>query len=219
MRILLVEGDLVIGESLKNALEKENNVVDWVFDAEACELAVETTKFAIILLNISLPNKSGLEVLKSLRLKKNNIPIIILTANSSLAQKIESLDFGADDYLSVPLIIEELSARIRSLVRRSKGIPTATINYGDLELNPANFSVIRGKNKITILPKEFNILKTLLENLDQVVSKSRIEEMLYSWEDNVESNTVEVYIHRLRKKLGKKLIKTIRGVGYVIRKS
>lgn len=218
MRILLVEDDHMLGAAVKNALENENNVVDLVHDCESAEAAISTARFEIILLDINLPDKSGLEFLKSLRREKNNIPVLILTARDAASQKIEGLDLGADDYLSKPFIVEELLARIRSVVRRSKGISTATIMHKNLELDPINFTVKKDQNQIPITPKEFNILKTLLENIDKVTSKSHLEEMLYSWEDGAESNTIEVYIHHLRKKLGQDLIKTVRGIGYIVSK-
>lgn len=217
MRILLVEDDMMLGKAIKYALEIQNNVVDLVSDGESCEAAFKTTNFEIVLLDINLPDKSGLEILKTLRAERNDIPVLIITARDGAYQKIEGLDLGADDYLSKPFIVEELSARIRSLVRRSKGIATATITHGELELNPANQTVTKNKIKISIFPKEFNILKILLENRNKIVSKSRLEEALYSWEDGIESNTVEVYIHSLRKKLGQDIIETVRGVGYVVR--
>ncbi len=153
----------MLGKAIKDALENENHVVDLVTDSEMCELAISSAKFEIILLDINLPGKSGLEILRDLRQKKNDVPVLVLTSRDGVFQKIEALDLGADDYLSKPFVVEELFARIRSLVRRSKGISTATIICGDLELNPANFTVTKNKNNIPILPKEFNILKTLLE--------------------------------------------------------
>ncbi len=219
MRILLVEDDLMLGKALKEALENQNNVVDWVTDAELCKLAIYNTKFEILLLDINLPDQSGLEVLQDLRRQKNDILVLILTSRDGVFQKIEALDLGADDYLCKPFVVEELFARIRSLVRRSKGISTSAIVCGLVKLNPANFTVLNNEEQIAILPKEFNILKALMENADKVVSKARLEEILYSWDDSVESNTVEVYIHHLRKKLGKNFIKTIRGVGYMIERN
>lgn len=218
MRILLVEDDLALGRAIKIALENENNVVDLVHDAQSCEAAIATTKFEILLLDINLPDKSGLEVLQLLRLNNNNIPVLIITARDAISQKIEGFDLGADDYLSKPFVVEELFARVKSLVRRSKGIATSTIAYKDLILNTSNYTVTKNGQKINLIPKEFNILKTLFENLDKVVSKSSLEEMLYSWEDSSQSNTIEVYIYRLRKKLGQDLIKTIHGIGYMITK-
>lgn len=218
MRILLVEDDLMLGKAIKETLENQNYVVDWVVNAELCKLALGNTNFEIVLLDINLPDKSGLEILRDLRLRKNNIPVLVLTSRDGVFQKIEALDMGADDYLSKPFAVEELFARIRSVTRRSKGIAASTITCGNVELDSASFSVKQNNIKITILPKEFNILKILMENSGKVVSKNRLEEILYSWDDSVESNTVEVYIHHLRKKLGKDFIKTIRGVGYQITK-
>jgi len=219
MRLLLVEDDQMLGKAVKEALENQNYVVDWVLDAELCKLAIANTKFEIVLLDINLPDKSGLEILRELRQQQNQIPVLILTSRDGVFQKIEALDLGADDYLAKPFVVEELFARIRSLIRRSKGIASASIICDDVELTPATFSVTKNNEKITILSKEFNILKTLMESANKVVSKSRLEEILYSWDDSIESNTVEVYIHHLRKKLGKDFIQTIRGVGYMIKKT
>lgn len=219
MRILLVEDDLMIGKAIKNALEDERDVVDWVTDGESCEAALKTTKFEIVLLDINLPEKSGLEILKNLRFRKDLTPVLILTARDSVLQKIEGLDLGADDYMSKPFDLDELLARIRSLVRRSKGIANSVLTYRGIDLNSLSHSVTNNQNKVDISPKEFAILKYLLENLGKVTSKSRLEELLYSWEDGVESNAVEVHIHHLRKKFGRDLIKTIRGVGYIVEKN
>lgn len=218
MRILLVEDDSMLAKTIKNALEDEGNVIDVVHDAEDCEAALATTKFEIMLLDINLPKKSGLEILKSMRLKQDFTPVLILTARDSIAQKIEGLNLGADDYLSKPFDLDELLARIRSLVRRSKGIASATLVYKNIELNPLNHTLLRDEKKIELTPKEFALLKLLLENSGKVISRSRLEELLYSWDDALESNALEVYIHFLRKKLGADLIKTIRGVGYIIEK-
>ncbi len=218
MRILLVEDDLMLGKALKNTLANENNVVDWVTESDSCEAAIATTRFDVILLDVNLPHKSGLEILQNLRSNKNNTPVIILTARDAVSQKIEGLDLGADDYLAKPFIVEELLARIRSITRRSKGLASPIIKCGSVDLDPKNFIVTKDNKEIDLIPKEFNILKALVENQGKIVSKSHLEEILYSWEDNVESNTVEVYIHRLRKKLGQNFIKTARGFGYKIDK-
>ncbi len=217
MKILLAEDDAMLGKAIKNALEAENNIVDLVTDGEMCELALTTSKFEILLLDINLPVKSGLEVLKSIRAKKNHTPVLILTARGSVLQKIEGLDLGADDYLVKPFDLDELMARIRSLTRRSKGISTAIISHKNLTLDAASHKVTQDGVAVEDLsPKEFLILKILLESVGKVKSRSYLEELLYSWDNSVESNAVEVYIHHLRKKLGSNLIKTIRGVGYVI---
>jgi DNA-binding response OmpR family regulator len=218
MRILLVEDDFMLAKTIKNALEDEGSVVDAVIDCEHCEAALATTKFEIVVLDINLPKKSGLEILKSMRLRQDFTPVLILTARDSVAHKIEGLNLGADDYLVKPFDLEELLARIRSLVRRSKGIASATLIFRNIELNPLKHTIYRDGEKVELTPKEFELLKLLLENADKVISRSRLEELLYSWDDSLESNALEVYIHFLRKKLGSDLIKTIRGVGYIIEK-
>jgi two-component system response regulator QseB len=218
MRILLVEDDSMLAKTIKNALEDDENVVDAVNDSEDCEAALATTKFEIVVLDINLPKKSGLEILQSMRLRQDFTPVLMLTARDSVAQKIEGLNFGADDYLAKPFDLEELLARIRSLVRRSKGIASATLIYKNIELNPQNHTLLRDGQKIDLTPKEFALLKLLLENIDKVISRTRLEELLYSWDDSLESNALEVHIHHLRKKIGGELIKTIRGVGYIIEK-
>lgn len=214
MRILLTEDDQMLGKAIKDALENENNIVDWVIDGEMCEAALSTTNFEILLLDLNLPKKSGLEVLRNIRLKKNLIPVLILTAKDAVSQKITGLDMGADDYLVKPFDLDELLARIRSLVRRSKGIANSVLNYQDLELDSIARQLTKDGVKIDLSPKEFAILQLLLENIGKAVSKKSLEELLYSWDDSIESNTIEVNIHHLRKKLGTNLIKTIWGVGY-----
>lgn len=216
MRILLAEDDFMLGKAIKNALENNNHIVDWMTDGEMCETAIETGDFQIIILDINLPKKSGLEILKNLRLKKNRIPVLILTARNSVPQKIEGLDAGADDYLTKPFDLDELFARIRSLVRRSNGIAEPVLTFESICLDPARHSVTKENSPLDLSPKEYAILKLLLENAGKTVTKSRLENLLYSWDDAIESNTIQVHIHNLRKKIGQELIKTIRGVGYLI---
>lgn len=216
MRILIVEDDLMLGSTIKSALENENNVADWVTEHEACEAALRTAQFEVIILDINLPNKSGLEILKTLRAQKNYTPVLILTALGSVEQKIAGLDGGADDYLTKPFNLDELLARIRSLVRRSNGIAELILSYKNISLNPAKHLVTKDEKAVDLSPKEFAILKLLLENNGKVVSKSRLENLLYSWEESLESNALEVHIHNLRKKIGAENIKTIRGAGYLI---
>ncbi len=215
MRILLAEDDAMIGKAIKNALENDNHVVDWMADGDLCEAALDTAEFGIIILDINLPKKSGLEILKNLRRKKNRTPVLILTARNSVSQKIEGLDLGADDYLTKPFDLDELFARIRSLVRRSHGIADPVLSCGEIMLDVAKHLVTKNQIKIDLSPKEFAILKLLLENAKKVVSRTRLEDLLYSWDDAVESNTIEVHIHNLRKKVGQNFIKTVRGAGYL----
>lgn len=216
MRILVVEDDSMLGKSIKTALENEENVVDLVSDGESCETALDTASFDIVILDVNLPDKSGLEVLRNLRSKKNRTPILILTARSAVSQKIEGLDSGADDYLTKPFDLAELLARIRSLVRRSNGIAEPILTCGDIALNPARHSATKNDEDLELSPKEFAILKMLLENAGKTVSKNRLEDLLYSWNNAIESNTIEVHIHHLRKKIGQNFIKTIRSAGYLV---
>jgi len=216
MRILIVEDDLMLGSSIKSALENENNVADWVTDSDDCEAALKTAQFEVIILDINLPNKSGLEILKSLRAQKNYTPVLILTALGSVEQKVAGLDSGADDYLTKPFNLDELLARIRSIVRRSNGIAELILTHKNISLNPAKHVVTVDEKVVEVSPKEFAILKLLLENNEKVVSKARLENLLYSWEESLESNALEVHIHNLRKKIGAQNIKTIRGVGYLL---
>jgi two-component system response regulator QseB len=222
MRILLAEDDLMLGKIVKSALEGEGNIVDWVTDGELCEVAITTTNFEILILDISMPKKSGLEILKTLRARrdeKRNLPILILTARDKISQKLEGFNLGADDYLIKPFDLNELLARIKSLVRRSKGIASAVLKVANVELRDASHEVLKGGVKIDFSPREFAILKILMENIGKVISKPSLEESLYSWEDGVESNAIEVHIHNIRKKLGTTFVKTIRGVGYLVEKS
>lgn len=216
MRILLVEDDFMIGKSTKKALELNNNVVDLVNDCENAYSAVKTTNFDLIILDLNLPDGSGLEFLSKIRNQKKATPVLILTALSDVSQKIKGLDSGADDYLTKPFDLEELLARIRSLARRSAGISNPILLIKNLKLDPAKHLLTKDEIAIDLSPKEFAILKLLMENQNNVVSKSRLENLLYSWDDSVESNTIEVYIHNLRKKLGAEVIKTVRGIGYKV---
>jgi two-component system response regulator QseB len=216
MRILVVEDDPMLGKSIKIALENENNVVDLVVDGETGEAALDMALFDIVILDLNLPDKSGLEVLRSLRKKKNRVPVMILTARSSIPQRIEGLDLGADDYLTKPFDLNELIARIRSVVRRSKGFAESNLVHGDIEINLSKHVVTMSDKVLELSPKEFAILKMLIECAGKVVSKSRLEDLLYSWDNSVESNTIEVHVHHLRKKIGQNFIKTIRGVGYIV---
>ena len=216
MRILLTEDNFIVGKSIKQILENKKYLVDWVQDGESCETALRTTNFDIIILDINLPDISGIEIIKKIRAKKNYTPILVVSARNSLENKIEGLDLGADDYLTKPFDYEELLARIKSLHRRNKGIAENILTFKNIELD-INKHIVQLKNKIIeISPKEFAILKILLENIDRPISKNQLEEAIYSWDNSVESNAIEVYIHNLRKKIPIELIKTVRGVGYTI---
>ncbi|MEK6749158.1 MAG: response regulator [Pseudomonadota bacterium] len=218
MRLLVVEDDTLLGDGIKAGLTQEGYAVDWVEDGEAAELALKTNQYELIVLDLGLPKKSGSEVLKNMRLQGNDMPVLILTARDTVVDRVKGLDNGADDYLTKPFDLVELAARIRALLRRRGGRSTPVIRHNRLEVDPAAHQVSVDGLVVDISPREFTILQLLLENRGKVLSRSRLEEGLYAWNDEVESNTVEVHIHHLRKKLGAELIRTIRGVGYIIDK-
>jgi len=216
MRLLLVEDDNMLGGSLKKALEKHAYGVDWVQDGESALLTLESSPFVAIVLDINLPKLSGLEVLKKIRAQKNKVPVLLLTARDTAMQKVEGLDNGADDYLVKPFDLDELLARLRALIRRSEGRAEPLLKCGNVELDVAAKLVRKNALNVMVTAKEFRILKLLMERAGKFVTKSDIEYSLYSAEDAAESNTVEVSIYSLRKKLGSDFIQTIRGVGYMV---
>ena len=219
MRILIVEDDALLGDGIRTGLTQHGYAVDWVEDGQAAETALLTNEYELMVLDLGLPKKSGLEVLEGIRKSENDLPVIILTAQDTVEDRIKGLDTGADDYLTKPFDLDELTARIRALLRRRGGRTSPVIEHGNLVVDPASHTVTQGDQTVDISPREFTILTILLENRAKVMSRSRLEEGLYAWNDEVESNTVEVHIHHLRKKLGAELIRTIRGVGYIIDKS
>lgn len=218
MRILIVEDDTLLGDGIRTGLAQQGYAVDWVEDGQAAETALLTNDYELMVLDLGLPKKSGLEVLKTLRANDNDMPVIILTAQDTIEDRVKGLDTGADDYLTKPFDLVELNARIRALLRRRGGRSNPVITHKNMVVDPASHTVNKDGNNIDISPREFTILLLLLENRGKVMSRTRLEEGLYAWNDEVESNTVEVHIHHLRKKLGADLVRTIRGVGYIIDK-
>lgn len=219
MRLLLVEDDDMLGESLKKALERHAYGVDWVQDGESAIETLQDSPFAAVVLDINLPKRSGLEVLQDMRKRKNMTPVLLLTARDLPQQKVDGLDAGADDYLVKPFDLDELLARLRALVRRSAGRAETKLQCLDVELEPASSVVRKAGNQVTMTSKEFRTLKLLMERAGKFVTKSDIEYVLYSAEDAAESNTVEVTVYNLRKKLGSAFIQTVRGVGYRVNAS
>jgi two-component system response regulator QseB len=219
MRLLLVEDDAMIGESVRTGLRRDGFTVDWVQDGRAAELALGNGVYDTLLLDLGLPRKEGLEVLKALRRNGNRIPVLVLTARDSVADRVKGLDAGADDYLVKPFDLDELSARIRALLRRQAGRAEPVIRFGELALNPGTREVTLNGRSLALSAREFALLEAFLERPGAVLSREQLEEKLYGWDEEVESNTVEVYIHSLRKKLGQEFIKNIRGVGYMVAKS
>ncbi|HJV67144.1 MAG TPA: response regulator transcription factor [Geomonas sp.] len=216
MRILLVEDDKMLGSALQQNLRLDGFTVDWVQDAEDAEVALATGEYGMLLLDLGLPAKSGLQLLKELRSGNDPLPVIILTARDARHDRIGGLDAGADDYVVKPFDPDELAARIRAISRRQAGRFSSTIEHGMLTLSPATHEVYFGGEQVTLTAKEFSLLAALLERPGAILSKDTLELRLYGWGEEVESNALEVHVHNLRKKLGKTMIRTVRGVGYTI---
>ena len=216
MRVLLIEDDSMIGESVRQGLRQEGYTVDWVQDGTAAELALANEKYAIALLDLGLPRKAGLDVLKTLRQRGEKLPVMIITARDAIENRIEGLDAGADDYVVKPFDLDELAARVRALLRRQSGRADPSISVGDLTLDPASHRVSVGGEEVILSSREFALLHALLERPGAVLSRTQIEERLYGWGEEIESNSIEVHIHNLRKKLGSDRIRNMRGVGYFV---
>ncbi len=218
MRLLLVEDDEMLGHGVQAGLAQAGFAVDWVKDGEAAELFLDAEEYDLLILDLGLPRRDGMEVLRNLRNAGKDLPVLILTARDAVEDRVQGLDSGADDYLIKPFDLDELGARVRALLRRRGGRAMPVIRHGEIELDPASHTVTQAGRVVDISPREFALLQELLENRGRVLSRSQLERSLYSWKDEVDSNAVEVHIHHLRKKLGSDLIRTVRGVGYVIDK-
>ena len=216
MRLLLVEDDPMIGAGVQSGLRQEGHTVDWVRDGKATELALASGVHEMLLLDLGLPHKSGLELLSGLRRQGLDLPVLVITARDSVADRVKGLDAGADDYLVKPFDLDELSARIRALMRRRAGRASPRIEHGPLTLDPATHQVTLNGDPLALSAREFALLHALLEQPGVPLSRAQLEERLYGWNEEVESNTVEVYIHALRRKLGAEWIRNVRGVGYRI---
>ena len=216
MRLLLVEDDPMIGAGVQRGLKQDGHTVDWVRDGAAAELAVADGVYEVILLDLGLPRKSGLELLAGLRRKGVATPVLVITARDSVADRVKGLDAGADDYLVKPFDLDELSARIRALTRRQGGRASPVIEVGSLALDPAKHVVTLGGVPIALSKREFSLLHALMKQPGVPLSRAQIEESLYGWGEEIESNAVEVYIHSLRRKLGAERIRNVRGVGYMV---
>jgi DNA-binding response OmpR family regulator len=219
MRLLLVEDDALLGDGIRAGLQQSGFVVDWVKDGQAAKLALEAEAYALVLLDLGLPRLSGTELLKWLRGTGNGTPVLILTARDTVADRVSGLDAGADDYLIKPFDLDELAARIRALLRRAGGRAAPLIVHGQLEIDPASRQVTLEGRPVELSAREYAILQVLLENAGRALSREQLEQSLYGWGDEVESNAVEVHIHHLRRKLGAELIRTLRGVGYLVDKA
>ncbi|HTG77583.1 MAG TPA: response regulator [Steroidobacteraceae bacterium] len=214
MRLLLTEDDAMIGEAVQRGLRQLGFALDWVRDGAAAEQALALEPYDLLLLDLGLPRKSGVELLRDLRRRGAGIPVVILTARDAMTDRVAGLDAGADDYVVKPFELPELAARIRAVLRRREGRSNPRLEHRGVTLDPASREVTQNGHPVPLSAREFAVLLALMEHPGRVLSRAQIEERLYGWGEEIESNVVEVYIHALRRKLGTALIRTIRGVGY-----
>jgi two-component system OmpR family response regulator/two-component system response regulator QseB len=218
MRILVVEDDALLGDGIQAGLKQQGFGVDWVRDGVAAQHAIENEAYAAVVLDLGLPRRSGLEVLKSLRQQSNAVPVLILTARDTVEDRITGLDAGADDYLIKPFDLGELSARLRALIRRAGGQAAAVLTVGALSLDPAARTVsYRGEEKM-LSAREFDLLQVFMNNAGRVLNREQLASSLYAWGEEVESNAIDVHLHHLRKKISPDIVQTLRGVGYLMPK-
>ncbi len=218
MRILLAEDDTLLGDGLRAGLRQLGFLVDWVRDGAAAERELRAQPYAAAVLDLGLPLKDGLEVLAGLRRYGITLPVLVLTARDALPDRIRGLDLGADDYVIKPVDLHELAARLRALVRRSHGQPQEKLTAQDVALDPAARSVEQSGVPVAVSAREYDLLHALMLNAGRVLSREQLEQHLYSWGQEVESNAIEVHIHHLRRKLGPALIQTVRGIGYMLQR-
>jgi two-component system, OmpR family, response regulator QseB len=219
VRLLLVEDDAMIGRSLQQGLKQDGYAVDWVRDGQDARLSLQNEGYALVLLDLNLPRLSGRELLGELRQRRNPIPVLIITAHDSIADRVEGLDAGADDYLVKPFSFDELAARIRALLRRHGGAAEPWLTQGSLALNPSTHEVRVEGSPVHLSAREFALLEALMRRPGVPLSRSQLETSIYGWGEEIGSNAIEVHIHSLRRKLGSDRIENVRGVGYRIHKS
>src|ERR1700722_1421929 len=218
MRLLLLEDDSMISESLTTALRQSGYAVDAVSDVQTGRLSLASEKYHLLLLDLGLPDGSGLDILKELRTRRDTIPVLIITAKDTLKDVVTGLDLGADDYMIKPFALEELEARIRVLLRRNEGRASPIITWNNIQLNPATHGFSVDGRQIILSAREFAVINILMENPGSVLSRQKLEEKIYGWNEEVESNTIEFHISQLRKKIGRDIIRNVRGVGYTLEK-
>jgi len=218
MRVLLVEDDAMIAQGLETALRQIGAAVDWIRDGEHAAGALHAARYEVVLLDLGLPRRDGIDVLRELRQRGDATPVIILTARDEIRSRVEGLDAGADDYVVKPFDLDELTARMRSVLRRAAGRGDPVIRHGDLWLDPATHAVQCKGVPVTLSAHEYAVLEALLQRPGAVLSRAQLEDRLYGWDEPIGSNAVEVYIHGLRRKLGSEAIRTLRGVGYFVPK-
>ncbi|MNQ87969.1 Transcriptional regulatory protein QseB [compost metagenome] len=216
MRLLLVEDDNALGAGVRSGLRQEGYTIDWLTDGASALHALLNEEFDLAILDLGLPRMDGVQVLQQLRASGSTLPVLVLTARDALDDRILGLDAGADDYLVKPFDLNELKARLRALLRRSAGRPQVLIEHAGVVLDPANQQVSYQGNPVALTPKEYQLLHELLSQPGKVLTRERLLQTLYGWDEEAESNTLEVHIHHLRKKLFSELIRTVRGIGYLV---
>jgi DNA-binding response OmpR family regulator len=216
MRVLLIEDDKLLGDGIQAGLVQAGFAVDWVKDGALGDAALQTESYAAVVLDLGLPKLSGLDLLRRLRARGNAVPVLILTARDAVDDRVKGLDSGADDYVVKPFDLEELAARLRAVTRRGQGAATAVLRVNGIELDPAEHRVRFQGKPVELSAREFSLLHELMLNAGRVLSREQLEQRLYAWGEEVESNAIEVHIHHLRRKLAAPLVRTVRGVGYLM---
>jgi two-component system response regulator QseB len=216
MRVLLVEDDPMIGAAVERGLRHDGFVVDWLRDGAAGDAALQDRVHDVVLLDLGLPRRAGLDVLTSMRARADTRPVLILTARDAVSDRVAGLDAGADDYLVKPFDLDELAARIRALARRGAGRAAPRLTHGELTLDPASHEATRGDQPLSLSPREFALLEALMTHPTAVLSRAQLEEKLYGWNEPVESNAIDVHLHSLRRKIGADAIRNVRGVGWTL---
>src|SRR5277367_3822317 len=219
MRVLLVEDDGMIAQGLQTALRQSGFAVDWVADGKSADAALQDSVFDVVLLDLGLPQRDGLDVLRAMRQRSNGTPVIILTARDEIQNRIAGLDAGADDYIVKPFDLDEVMARMRSVLRRAGGRGDSSIQHGELRLDLVSRTIERNGTPVSLSAHEFAVLEALLQRPGAVLSRAQLEDRVYGWDSQIGSNAVEVYVHGLRRKLGNDVIRTLRGVGYFVPKT
>lgn len=216
MRILVVEDDKLLGDALQAGLRQAGFAVDWLTDGAAAETALRGDEFKAVVLDLGLPRLTGLDLLTRIRDRGDRTPVLVLTARDAVDDRVRGLDCGADDYLVKPVALAELAARLRALVRRAQGSAGGPLRVGALTLDPAARSVSFRGHPVALQPREFAMLQELVLNAGRVLTRSQLEARLYEWDTGLDSNAIEVHVHHLRRKLAPGIIRTVRGVGYMI---
>lgn len=216
MRILVVEDNTLLGDGIQTGLRQQGFTVDWVQDGVAADIAIKGESYAAVVLDLGLPRRSGLDVLKGMRQSHQTTPVLILTARDAIEDRVSGLDAGADDYLVKPFDLEELAARLRALIRRSGGHAASTLTIGTLTLDPAARTVTYRDEEKALSAREFDLLHVLMNNAGRVMSREQLSSALYAWGEEIESNAIDVHLHHLRKKLSPDIVQTLRGVGYLM---